>query len=353
MREIGAVEDMLVPAKKTKAEVAIVYSSSTDIWTLKKNLAYGFDRMHIWLALCHVQVPVDILYEKQVEEGALSSYRVCYLSGPNLTSKAAEKIVSWVKNGGTLFATAGAGMFDEYNRPMRILENVLPVERQMPQDIDPYFYYSSALWYFPVRETVRTESALMQVISVKQSLKEKHGCQVLGNFGDGSPAIVMGKSDTGVVYYCGFLPGLSYARPAIVARRQWNEKKSMFRDETSPETKQILEILDRSDNPWEFPSEIRNFIVLPVKKSGISLPVKCNADLMDAVYMEAPGGILIPVANYTLIPQKNIEFVVRVKRNVKNIESVHSGKLKFNQKKDTVSFVLPRLESTDFVKIMY
>ncbi|MCX7705496.1 MAG: hypothetical protein N2115_04475 [bacterium] len=353
LREIGAVEDVLVPAKKEKAQVAILYSSSTDIWTLTKNFAYGFDRMHIWLALCHGQVPVDILYEKQVEDGALNSYKVCYLAGPNLTAKAAEKVVSWVKNGGILFATAGAGMLDEYNRPMTILENIIPVERKSTQDIDPYFYYSSALWYFPVRDLVYAESTLMQVISVKQSLKEKPGCQILARFSDGSPAIVMSRAGAGTVYCCGFLPGLSYARPAIVARRQWNEKKAMFKDETSPETRQILEILERSDNPWEFPSEIRDIILSPVKKANVSLPIKCSIALIDAVYMNVPDGILIPLANYTLSPQKNIEFSVRVTKNVKKIESVHCGNLKFNQKKDRVVFALPKFESTDFIRITY
>ena len=353
LREIGAVEEMLVPAKKTKAEVAIVYSSSTDIWTLKKNLAYGFDRMHIWLALCHNQIPVDILYEKQIEDGELDSYKVCYFAGPNITRKAAEKIVVWVKNGGILFATAGAGMFDEYNRPIRILENIMPAERQTPRDIDPYFYYSSALWAFPVRDTVTSESAVMQVISVKQSLKEKPNSRILARYDDGSSAIVMGKNGAGTVYCCGFLPGLSYARPAIISRRQWNEKKKILQDSVSPETKTVLEILERSDNPWEFPDEIRNILLLPVRKSSVLPPVKCSIALIDAPVMQSPGGLLVPVANYTLVPQKKIEFTVKTENRVKRIESVHCGNLQFIQRKNSVFFVLPELNSTDFIKILY
>ncbi|MCM8828346.1 MAG: beta-galactosidase trimerization domain-containing protein [Candidatus Omnitrophica bacterium] len=353
LREIGAVEDMLVPAKKTKAEVAIVYSSSTDIWTLKNNLAYGFDRMHIWLALSHAQVPVDIIYEKQVEDGLLDSYKVCYLAGPNLTTKAAEKLVEWVKKGGILFATAGAGMFDEYNRNTTVIETIMPAERQLPQDIDPYFYYSSALWYFPVRDTVISESAAMQVISVKQLLKEKSNSWILARYSDGSPAIVMGRSGAGTVYACGFLPGLSYARPAIIAKRQWEQKKTLLNDNFSNETQAIFEILERSDNPWEFPSEIRDIILLPVKKSSVSTPLKCSVPLIDAVYMQTPQGILIPLANYTLVHQKNVEFTAKVEKNVKRVESVHCGRLKFNQKGNSIYFVLPELASTDFISIMY
>jgi len=45
-REIGAVEDWLLTVKPAQAEVAILYSSSSDIWTMQSNLAFGFDRMH-------------------------------------------------------------------------------------------------------------------------------------------------------------------------------------------------------------------------------------------------------------------------------------------------------------------
>ena len=51
VRELGGAEDLLVPATAARAEVALLYSSTSDIWTLNRNHAYGFDRMHTWLAL--------------------------------------------------------------------------------------------------------------------------------------------------------------------------------------------------------------------------------------------------------------------------------------------------------------
>ena len=91
-REVGAVEDLLGTAMPAPAKVALLYSSSSDAWTIGDNLAYGFDRMHTWLALTHAQVPVDILSERQVGDGELDRYAVCYLSGPNLTRAAAAKL---------------------------------------------------------------------------------------------------------------------------------------------------------------------------------------------------------------------------------------------------------------------
>ena len=127
-REIGAVEDWLLTAKPTPAEVAILYSSSSDIWTMN-NFSYGFDRMHTWLALTHAQTPVDIVPEHEVAEGQLAKYRVCYLSGPNLTQAAAVKLKAWVEAGGTLWLTAEAASRDEFNRPLDTLTALLPAER--------------------------------------------------------------------------------------------------------------------------------------------------------------------------------------------------------------------------------
>src|SRR5690606_30538042 len=113
VREIGAVEDLLLPAQPRPAEVALFYSSASDAWTHKRNLAFGFERMHTWLALTHAQVPVDVVHESEVEQGLLEQYKVCYLSDPHLTRASAVKLRSWVERGGTLILTAGAAQFDE------------------------------------------------------------------------------------------------------------------------------------------------------------------------------------------------------------------------------------------------
>ncbi len=129
-REVGAVEDRLLTAMPAPAKVALLYSSASDIWTLGGNLAYGFDRMHTWLALAHAQIPVDVVSERQVSEGLLEGYQVCYLSGPNLARPAADKLKAWVRGGGTLWLTAGAASLDEYNRPLTALEELVPAARQ-------------------------------------------------------------------------------------------------------------------------------------------------------------------------------------------------------------------------------
>ena len=147
VREIGAAEDLLVPAMPAPAEVAIVYGSASDAWTAKGNLGYGFDRMHTWLALAHAQVPVDIVSEAAVAAGGLAKYKVCYLSGPNLTRAATDKLAEWVRGGGTLWLTAGAAARDEYDRSLTTLDGLLPARRAAAADAQPF----RALRPVPVR----------------------------------------------------------------------------------------------------------------------------------------------------------------------------------------------------------
>lgn len=354
LREFGSAEDFLVPAKTVPGKVAILYSSATDIWTKDQTFAYGFDRMHIWLALAHAQVPVDIVSEKQVEEGILKEYKVCYLAGPNLTQRAAEKLVSWVQSGGVLYATAGAGSRDEYNRPMTTVEKILPARRGEVKEFSQYLYYGSALWAYTPSDEVLCDSTRMEVLLVKQTLTPADGSWTLARFKDGSPAIVKGRVSAGTVYCAGFLPGLSYARPAIMARRNLVAQLAELRKQGKTDTAVLnADLLERTDNPWEFPETIRRVILEPVRAAKISFPIVCSVPLVDAVYMECDKGVLIPLANYTFVPQKEVQLTVTAKRNISRIESAHQGELKFSRlAPGKVSFSLP-LESTDFVKLYY
>lgn len=346
---------MLVPAKKIPSQVAILYSSSSDIWDLRKNYAFGFERMFTWLALTHNQIPVDFVSEQTLAEKDLSGYKVCYFSGRNLSRLAAEKLKQWVKNGGTLFLTAGAGSKDEFNRPTNILDDILPAKCRDLQELQKYLSSGRYLDRLVPQDTVSLkDDTKIDVLSVKQNITPKPGSQVLGHFSDGRPAIIVGKKRRGTVYYSGFLPALTYAYRAIVDRNKvafgvdLQKVKIPSPEEIATET----QLLTRSYNPWNYPQHIRNLIILPVKDKDIEMPVICNIPLIDAVAMACDKGILVPIANYTLQPIKKLVLTVKTKKPVKSVESVHAGKISFQQQGNFVKFSMP-LKETDFVKLLY
>ena len=335
-REVGAVEDMLLTAMPARAKVALLYSSSSDAWTIGSNLAYGFDRMHTWLALTHAQVPVDIVSEQQAAKGQLDGCAVCYLTGPNLTRAAAEKLKQWVKSGGTLWLTAGAASRDEYNRPLHTLDDLLPATRGEVAELQKQVSSGRTLRLLAAKDEAAWSGGSASVLSVKQPLTPREGATVLAKFKDGSPAVVR----AGRVYCAGFLPALDYIKRALDARFALEEKAA----DTA--------LLARSANPWEVPAALRDFILTPVRDAGVVLPIECSAPLVDAVLMTHDSGVLIPLANYTNQPIASLSLKVNVPRLIARVESAARGAIEFKQTPQRVEFSLP-LENNDFVKLYF
>jgi hypothetical protein len=328
------------------AKVALLYSSSSDAWTIGNNLAYGFDRMHTWLALTHAQIPVDILSERQVGDGELDRYNVCYLSGPNLTRAAAEKLRGWVQHGGTLWLTAGAASRDEFNRPLNTLEDILPANRGEVTELQKQLGSGRTLRTLTAKDEVRWNDGTASVLSVRQGLTPRDGTTVLAKFGDGSPAVVHGNH----VYCAGFLPALDYIKRALDARFALEEK---MKADAKSVTLGEAALLERSANPWEFPAAIRDFLLTPVHAAGVLGPIECNHPLIDAVLMTHDKGLLIPLANYTNQPVPKLSLRIAVPKPVARAESAIHGALEFRQPTpQRVELTLP-LESNDFVKLYF
>ncbi len=371
-REIGAVEEWLLTARRAPAEVALLYSSSSDIWTMQENLAYGFDRMHTWLALTHAQIPVDIVPEREFDR--LDQYKVCYLSGPNLTRAAASKLKDWVESGGTLVLTADAASRDEFNRPLDTLHAMLPADRTLATTLEPFHSAGRFLNFLNSKDTVTWGGETLEVLSVKQSLQPRPPAETMATFADGSPAVVRRVADKGQVICCGFLPALSYIKPALVARRPLEEKldaeaaklkatenhdqpeatnatastvsKLTNIDGIAPE---VGELIERSHNPWQFPTAIRERILSPVRDMKLTASLTCDTLLVDAVELRCEQGILVALSNHTLKPLPEVELTLRTDQPVVRVDSVRHGAIRFAvSEPGMIRFALP-LDASDFV----
>lgn len=393
-REIGAVEDWLLTAKPASADVAILYSSSSDAWTMWTNLASGFDRMHTWLALAHAQVSTDILSERDVETGLLT-HKVCYFSGPNLTHAAATKLRAWVEAGGTLFLTAGAASRDEFNRPLDTLTPLFPAERAEVAHLEPYQNSGKFLSYLNSQDTVTWGDEKLEVLSMKQELlprapgkrtalpdanddEANDDIKILATFRDGKPAVVSGRVGKGRVIVCGFLPALSYIKPALMARRPLEQKLdahyaaaklSASDNNSQPEATNATassarkavtvegvssadrELLDRSHNPWVYPAGIRERLLTPIRSARLVQSLTCDTPLIDAVELHCDQGVLIALSNHTLQPQDRVALRLNTGKPVTRVESVRLGPIPFERLDgNLIRFTLP-LEASDFVTV--
>jgi len=376
-REIGAVEEWLLTARPQKAEVAILYSSASDIWTMP-NCAYGFDRMHTWLGLTHAQVPVDVVSERDVAEGMLGNgYKVCYLSGPNLTQAAAGKLKEWVQSGGTLWLSAGAGARDEFDRPLEALTELIPAEAGNLETLEPYQSAGRFLNTLVGRDQVTWGEETLEVLSVKQRFVPGEGAEVFGTYEDGSAAVVSGRAGHGRVIASGFLPGLSYIQPALKARHRLEEnaakqaeiaKREEIRTGDQPEATHSTnalnafsvrgdsggesdrDLLARSYNPWSYPDGIRERLLIPVKEAGVLPRVSCDTPLVDVVALPCESGLLLAISNFSLQPVKGMRIEIHEGRGVRRIESVRHGRLEYRRNETSLVFEIP-VEATDFVMV--
>lgn len=369
VREIGAVEDFLLPAQPQPAQVALLYSSAADAWTVQENLASGFDRMNTWLALTHAQIPVDVMGESDVADGLLAKYKAAFLSDPNLTRAAAVKLRDWVQTGGTLILAAGAGERDEFNRPLETLNGLLPYQRQPVQTLQAFHDPGRRLSNLTPQDTVSAGAAKIDVLSVKQTFSgvPQNGVTIEATFGDGSPAEIRSAVGKGFVVSRGYLPALDYMRKALVAKNDAATKNALTPKATAkkiiaekdapnegiPDADDIEEIDSpaKSANPGEYPTEVRNAIIQPVRAAEVKTPIVCSVPLVDAVYMTSNKGIIIPLANYTLQPIKNMTLEIDVDRPVHEVESVYQGNLQFEKIDEKKIRVNLPLDCTDFITI--
>ena len=349
-REIGAVEDLILPAMPAPAKVALLYSTASDVWTVGETHAHGFDRMHTWMALSHTQMPVDIVSEKQAAGGMLDAYRVCYLSGPNLTVTAAAKLRQWVKNGGALWLSAGAASRDEFNRPLHVLDDILPATRSEALPLQSFLASGRYLNTLAIKDEVHWDGGKTSVLAIKQPLQANAGTTTLARFKDGNAAMVHGSAGHGQVICCAFLPALSYIKTALDHRAALQKKIDDKATLTAGEQHDAT-LIERSYNPWKFPAELRNLILEPVRRAKIKAPVLCDHPLVDVVFMPHDKGIVIPLANYTLEPIHKLTLQITVPRPVTKAESAIRGPLPFQQTTPTTIELSLPLDNNDFVKL--
>lgn len=333
----------------------MLYSSASDIWNTD-NKAYGFERMHTWLALAHAQIPVDVVHESELARKGLDGYKVAYLSDPNISRAAAQNLAEWVNNGGTLVMTAGAGERDEYNRPLNSVNDLLPYSRSAVQTLQVKGYGGRSLTMLKPFGEVTSGKTKIDILSVKQMFTNLgSNTQVKSTFDDGSPAEISAPAGRGRVISKGYLPAIDYMRKALGNTESVADVLKKVDDNDDVPGQDVAARLgsEQSYNPSNYPAAIREAIIAPVQTANVETPIKCNVPLVDAVYMTGGKDLLIPLANYTLKPIKKLTLEIAVDKPVRGVKSVYQKIIKFEKLGNNRIRINMPLECTDFVTVEY
>jgi hypothetical protein len=323
-RPIVASEEYLHTTTRPPREACMIYSVTAEI--LDEDSTVVRDRVFAYLALNHDQVPVDIISERDVLEGRLSQYKVTYLNGEHLRRDVAEKIREWVKNGGHVWADAGAASRDEADDQMDVLEPVFGARQQMVMR-----KYPLNVGYY----VAKTPDAEMGKIAweagpwgngfstpciLKRVAVEPAGGKVVGKFEDGSAAAVTNNFGKGKSMLLAYSAGFTYSR------FYRSDKREHRYDE-----------MDRK--------VVSQFAL----DAGVRRPVRVSKPGVEATLLKSEKGIAISLLDqWQTDPEVTIEFDLQ--KPPAAVRSVKSGELKFRHENGKLSFEV-KIENLDVVLV--
>lgn len=237
LSELGAMEDIILhgTAQAFGADVALLISESFDIMSdlatpvnlLGRAGTVGAVQRTLYIALRHLQHPVDIIIEEDCEVPAvLNRYSSVYLSDPNLKQTAAAGVTRWLESANhTLWASAGAGMLNEFNVSSSEMLALSGLQSYTIMNQSLVQYVKQDLAFVPVLDTVsilsKDSDPTLEVFGILARMQPNSSAApmttVHATFADGSPAVqsVRQAGGGGRAVTCAFAPSLTYFHKAI------------------------------------------------------------------------------------------------------------------------------------------
>lgn len=281
-RELSFYEDIVQSGGVRPAETGLWFSETGDIWG-DNDGSFAAAKRALYVAVLGQQLPLDVV----VEGDDLSAYKLLYLTDNHVSQAASRRIADWVSRGGRLFATAGAGMFDETNKPNAVMRKLLGVEQRGLTSGGQVAYIKQDLPFArPLAEvTLAGESGKFPVFGVISNVSAAGDAETAGSFANGAPALVRRKVGNGETLYCAFLPGLSYFHPAV-------PRAPVDRGSTDSAMTHFI--------PTKFDPAVGRLV--GSLAGAIVRPVECGEPLVEANVIESKRGAAIVLTNWSASP---------------------------------------------------
>jgi hypothetical protein len=291
--ELGGFEDIIQDGQVRQGVAGLWFSETSDIWD-DNQAPFAAGKRTLYVAIRHTQLPLDVVIEEDALAGDLKDYRVLYLADRHVSRAASKAIADWVAAGGSLFCTAGAGLWDEFNQSNATLRELLGVEPAALETPEPTVHLEKQdLPFVDPIDTVTLsagsgDSGTIPVIAARCRVAPRDA-EVLGTFADGSAAVTRRQVGTGQATWCGFLPGLSYFHPAI-------PRRPVDRGSSDDAMSHFI--------PTEFNRAAGDLIAQAT--GDAPRPVICSQPLVETTVVEAPHGICIPLVNWSAGPMAGL-----------------------------------------------
>jgi hypothetical protein len=290
-RQLAAAEEVLHPARHRKTRVALLYSLSSDLWQ-PFDYIHMLERRATYFALVHDQYLVDMLTEEDVEAGRLDDYAILYATDPCITAKATAAIRAWVRRGGHLYGSCGAGTMNEFGEPVTGLADVFGIAPHPRAEAQPGRYrFRGGLNRMEHLDRLRVHGAAglpqveFGVIGVREALEVKGG-MVVGSLG-GGPGVVTNMFGRGGTVRFAVTPGVSYIKDAKFVPAELKEK-------------------------W--PEQHRSAITRWCRLARAQPQVELSHPVVEAGVYDGDAGTALVLANFTYEPIEELAVCLPAKR---------------------------------------
>lgn len=314
LHELGTFEDIIQDGKVLPAQTGIWCSETADVWDDHK-APFDVAKRTLYIALRHRQMPLDFV----VDGDELKSYKLLYLCDRHVSRSGSKAIADWVEAGGTLVAHGGAGMYDEFNQPNKVLRGLLGVEEKELEEAKDIIRFEKQ--DLPVAKPLaflapRNPRDKRPVFGARSKIDVK-GAFVFDRFDDKTPAVTANNVGKGQAWCFAFLPGLSYFQPAMPPLRPVDRGATDF---------SMAHLI-----PTDFQR------VLLMERGSYA---SCSEPLVENTVIQAKQGTAIPLINWSGVPQKNLKVTVNVPVSTKQVSLASGAAVKMSKEDGRSVFTL-------------
>ena len=281
---------------RSKADIAILLSESTDLWQTDPN-AYSKSEMRgCAYALKFSGYRMDFLREHMVEDGFLDGYRLLWATMRNVSGMVQRKIQDWVKAGGVLVLAPGALSHDEADDPIDTFDRFRIRKCPLPENVSEFDF-------------VRTETS--------SPIRENR----------------LGK---GRIMSFPYMAGMNFCAGSAC-------KKIKFRDETIVQSG--LDELNgtvRYGIPYWMNGDetVRAKIDDVVKSAGIRRQAELSSGNVDVGVLDDGRRAFVGIANYGISPVEHLEITIPLKKCYRSVETLNGENVKITWNGTTAKCVL-------------
>lgn len=349
---VGLVEDQLPESAVLPSQTALLVSESTERWDLagiatdqaghapfgpnfrKTRLDAHLERLGLWTALTFLGHSPDLMIEEDLKPAILDRYKMLVLVGDCLPPAGAAAIEAWVRRGGVLLATAGAGRFDSYRQPIAQYQQLFGLESRQTDPQTTFFRARQELPFLKPLTMLERGDLQMPVLATHERIKPVEDAEVLSRFADDkSPAWIVRKLGKGQVFYVAALPGVASL---------WSALQPPAVPDRGPGTHKL---------PTEYDAGARLLLEHVAKNAELEAPIVATPALVDARLLMARSAYLLPIANYNPQSGQPQKLAIKTPSRVRKVISALHGELPFREEDGRTVIELPRLEYGDMLRL--